>query len=230
MDPGKRHSSPPPLGTPLRFSPQNEPGTIEEDKMIDVNTRPLSSTKSVRVKRAKSAEQLKSNGRSPSPLNSSLHFYDEPAAGSSASKKARIAWGSAGEGMEKAPSRNDTLETISNGNSDSEIRDLGTSYTQSNSPQNISSISSFREHDEETLSVLNISFPPSTTPTLGVSRSVSPPESQLERYTSLVENAIVANMVTPLSKDWKRNTHNFLPKDLRHNFKETLDDLDKVEY
>ena len=44
-----------------------------------------------------------------------------------------------------------------------------------------------------------------------------------------MENAIVANMVAPLSKEWKRKTHDFLPKDLRQNFKETLDDLDKVE-
>lgn len=219
------HTSPPLVDPPSRFSPQHEHDPTEGERKIDLNTSPLSSSKPPRVKRAKSAEQLlKSNGRSPSPPSSSLHYNEEAVSESPASKKAKVAWSSAGQGRTKEPSRNETIETISNGHTESEIHDLGGSY----SPQNISSMSSFREYDEETLSVLNISFPPSTTPTLGLSRSVSPPESQLERYSSLVENAIVTNMVAPLSKEWKRKTHDFLPKDLRQDFKETLDELDKV--
>ena len=227
----KGHISPPLVGSPSRFSPQNEQVPIVEgEKKIDINMRSLSGTKAPRVKRAKSAELFKSNGRSPSPPSSSLHFHEEPvSSGASESKKAKVAWGSAGQDRMKDLSRNESIETVSNGHTDSDIHDLGGSYTQSSSPQNISSVSSFREYDEDTLSVLNISFPPSTTPTLGLSRSVSPPESQLERYSSLVENAIVANMVAPLSKEWKRKTHDFLPKDLRQDFKETLDELDKVK-
>ena len=225
----KGHVSPPLVSPPRSFSPQNEQDAVEGERKIDVDTSPLSSSKPPRVKRAQSAEQLKSNSRSPSPLSSSLHYNEQSISESPDAKKAKVAWGSSGQGRTKDPSRNETIETISNGHTDSEFHDLGGSYTQSNSPQNISSISSFREHDEETLSVLNISFPPSTTPTLGLSRSVSPPESQLERYSSLVENAIVTNMVAPLSKEWKRKTHDFLPKDLRHDFKETLDELDKVK-
>lgn len=226
----KGHVSPPLVGTPAHFSPQSEQGPIVEgEKKIDINTKPLSGTKPPRVKRAKSAELFKSNGRSPSPPSSILHFNEETVSEASASKKAKVAWGSAERGRLKDLSRNESDETISNGQTDSDIHDLGRSYTQSSSPQNISSVSSFRDHDEETLSVLSISFPPSTTPTLGLSRSVLPPESQLERYSSLVENAIVASMVAPLSKEWKRKTHDFLPKDLRQDFKETLDELDKVK-
>ena len=45
-----------------------------------------------------------------------------------------------------------------------------------------------------------------------------------------VENAILTSMVAPLSKEWKKKTHEFLPKTLRYDFKETLDELDKVCY
>lgn len=48
------------------------------------------------------------------------------------------------------------------------------------------------------------------------------------RYYSLVENAIGVHMVAPLSEEWKRNTHNFVPQKLRESFKETLRQLDKV--
>jgi len=224
----KGHTSPPLVGLPKKWSPQNEQDTSEAERKIDIDTSPLSSSKPPRVKRPQSAEQfVKSNGRSPSPQGSGLHHYGEPMPESPDSKKAKVAWG--GQGRVTESSRNETIdtETISNGHTDMEIHDIGGSYTVTSSPLNISSVLSFREHDEETLSVLNISFPPSTTPTFGLSRAVSPPESELERYSSLVEKAIMSNMLAPLSKEWKRKTHDFLPKSLKQDFKETLDELDK---
>ena len=230
----KGHTSPPLVGQSTSLSSQHEHDTAEGERTIDVNTSPLSSSKPPRVRKAHSAGQLNSNSRSPSPSSSSVHHNEEYLSDSPASKKAKVAWGSAEQGRWKDLNGNESIEseTISNGPTDSEIRDgLRGSCTQLlNSPQNISSVSSFREYDEDTLSVLNISFPPSSTPTFGLSRAVSPPESQLERYSSLVENAIVTNMVAPLSKEWKKKTHDFLPKGLRQDFKETLDELDKVSY
>lgn len=223
----KGHTSPPLVGPPRKWSPQNEQDTSEAERKIDIDTSPLPSSKPSRVKRSQSAEQfVKSNGRSPSPQGGSLH--GESTSESPDSKKAKVAWG--GQDRVIETSRNETIdtETISNGHTDLEIHDIGGSSTVASSPLNISSVSSFREHDEETLSVLNISFPPSTTPTFGLSRAVSPPESELERYSSLVEKAIISNMVAPLSKEWKKKTHDFLPKSLKQEFKETLDELDKV--
>lgn len=225
----KGHTSPPLVGRPRKWSPENEQDTSEAERKIDIDTSPLSSSKPPRVKRSQSAEQfVKSNGRSPSPQGSNLYHYGESMSESPDPKKAKIAWG--GQGRMTEASRIETIdtETISNGHTDSEIHDIDGSYTVTSSPLNISSVSSFREHDEETLSVLNISFPPSTTPTFGLSRAVSPPESELERYSSLVEKAIMSNMVAPLSKEWKKKTHDFLPKPLKQDFKETLDELDKV--
>ena len=223
----KGHTSPPLVGPPRKWSPQNEQDTSEAERKIDIDTSPLSSSKPPRAKRSQSPGQfVKSNGRSPSPQGSTLSHYGESMPESPDPKKAKVAWG--GQGRVTESSRNETIdtETISNGHMDSEIHDIGGSVTSS--PLNISSVSSFREHDEETLSVLNISFPPSTTPTFGLSRAVSPPESELERYSSLVEKAIMSNMVAPLSKEWKKKTHDFLPKPLKQHFKETLDELDKV--
>lgn len=225
----KGHISPPLVGSPTKFSPQNEQDMSAAERIIDVDASPLSSSKPPRVKRPQSAEQfVKSNSRSPSPQSSSSQHNGDSMSESPDYKKAKVAWG--GQGRMNEPSRIETIETMSNGHTEPEIHDLGGSYTLTNSPRNISSASSFRDHDEETLSVLNISFPPSTTPTFGLSRAVSPPESQLERYSSLVERAILAHMVAPLSKEWKRNTHDFLPKSLKQDFKETLDELDKVFY
>ena len=226
----KGNTSPPLVGPPRKWSPQNEQDTSEAERKIDIDTSPLSSSKPPRVKRSQSAGQfVRSNGHSPSPQGSSLYHYgDQSMPESPDPKKAKVAWGVQGRVTES--SRNETIDTdtISNGRTDLEIHDIGGSYTVMSSLMNISSVSSFREHDEETLSVLNISFPPSTTPTFGLSRAVSPPESELERYSSLVEKAITSNMVAPLSKEWKKKTHDFLPKPLKQDFKETLDELDKV--
>ena len=226
----KGHTSPPVSCQPSSLTHQ-EYDNSEGERIIDVNTSPLSSSKPPKVRRAYSAGR-----RSPSPSSSSIHQNEErsPLSNSPASKKAKIAWDSTDQGKSKEQSREENTsvdpELISNGHTDSHIHELTESNTQSNSPQNISSMSSFREYDEETLSVLNISFPPSTTPTLGLSRAVSPPETQRQRYSSLVENAILTSMVAPLSKEWKKKTHEFLPKTLRYDFKETLDELDKVCY
>ncbi|RMX56942.1 hypothetical protein pdam_00011068, partial [Pocillopora damicornis] len=106
--------------------------------------------------------------------------------------------------------------------------DVDTSPLSSSKPPRVKRPQSVEEeHDDETLSVLNICFPPSTTPTFGLSRSVSPLESERERYNSLVEKAIHTSMVAPLSREWKKKTHDFLPKSLKQDFKETLDALDK---
>ena len=231
----KGQTSPPGSGQPSTLSHQ-EYDNSEGERIIDVNASPLSTSKPPKVRRAYSAGQ-KATRRSASPSSSSIHQNEDksPLSNSPASKKAKIAWDSTDQGISKEQSREENTsvdpELISNGHTDSHIHELTESNTQSNSPQNIfSSMSSFREYDEETLSVLNISFPPSTTPTLGLSRAVSPPETQRQRYSSLVENAILTSMVAPLSKEWKKKTHEFLPKTLRYDFKETLDELDKVCY
>ena len=231
----KGHTSPPVSGQPSSLSHQEYDNSEGERIIIDVNTSPLSTSKPPKVRRAYSAGQ-KATRHSASPSSSSIHQNEErsPLSNSPASKKAKIAWDSTDQDISKEQSREENTsvdpELISNGHTDSHIHELTESNTQSNSPQNISSMSSFREYDEETLSVLNISFPPSTTPTLGLSRAVSPPETQRQRYSSLVENAILTSMVAPLSKEWKKKTHEFLPKTLRYDFKETLDELDKVCY
>ena len=228
----KGHTSLPVSGQPSTLS-QQEYDNSSGERIINVNTSPSSSSKPPKVRRAYSAEQ-KATRRSPSPSSSSIHEERSSLSNSPASKKAKVAWDSTDQDKSKEQYREESTsvdpEVISNGHTDSHIHELTESNTQSNSPQNISSMSSFREYDEETLSVLNISFPPSTTPTLGLSRAVSPPETQWERYSSLVENAILTSMVAPLSKEWKKKTHEFLPKTLRCDFKETLDELDKVCY
>lgn len=208
------------------MSPKNDQETSEGERKIDIHTSPLSSSKPLRVKRSQSADHVKSSTHSPSPQSSGLYHNEESVTESPDPKKEKVAWG--GQGRVNEPSRNETIETISNGHTDSEIHDLDGSYTVTSSPLNISSVSSSREYDEETLSVLSITFPPASTPTFGLSRAVSPPELELERYSSLVEKAILSNMVAPLSKEWKKNTHDFLPKSLKQDFKETLDELDKV--
>ena len=93
----KGHTSPPLVGPPRKWSPQNEQDTSEGEKKIDIDTSPLSSSKPPRVKRPQSAEQsVKSNGHSPSPQGSSLHHYGESMSESPDSKKAKVAWGGQG--------------------------------------------------------------------------------------------------------------------------------------
>ncbi|XP_066284547.1 dynein axonemal heavy chain 3-like isoform X3 [Branchiostoma lanceolatum] len=79
-----------------------------------------------------------------------------------------------------------------------------------------------REYDEETLAVLGIIFPPSTFPTIGLSRPSSPEEKDLDRYTSLIDNAINPDMVAPLSEECIQNTYSYIPQDLREAQAETL--------
>lgn len=223
----KGHTSPPLVGTP--FVPQNEQDNSDVDTKIGINIRPLSSCEPPAVKRARSAEQLKSNSRSPSPPISSLPLSRKTLPDSHDSRKPKVAWDFVEKDRAHYTNESDiTRETYSNGQTDSNIQDLDRGLSSSDIPQN-TPLPSFREHDEETLSVLNLRFPPSTTPTLGLSQSVLPPESQLERYYSLVENAIIANMVAPLNNEWKKKTHDFLPKDLRESLKNTLEELDKVK-
>lgn len=220
----KGHSSPPHMGSPTKLSPQNEQETPEGGRQIDVDASPLSSSKPPRVKRPQSVEEfVKSNSCSPSPQSSGMHYNNKSLSESPDFRTAKLAW--EGQSRMTEPSRNET--EISNGYTDSVLQDFVESCTLTAS-QNVSSMYSFREYDDETLSVLNICFPPSTTPTFGLSRSVSPLESERERYNSLVEKAIHTSMVAPLSREWKKKTHDFLPKSLKQDFKETLDELDKV--
>ncbi|CAH3114243.1 unnamed protein product [Pocillopora meandrina] len=211
------------MGSPTKLLPQNEQETPEGGKQIDVDASPLSSSKPPRVKRPQSVEEfVKSNSCSPSPQSSGMHYNNKSLSESPDFRTAKLAW--EGQSRMTEPSRNET--EISNGHTDSVLQDFVESCTLTAS-QNVSSMYSFREHDDETLSVLNICFPPSTTPTFGLSRSVSPLESDRERYNSLVEKAIHTSMVAPLSREWKKKTHDFLPKSLKQDFKETLDALDK---
>ena len=223
----KGHISPPLVGT--SSVPQNEQGNSEFDTKIGINIGPSSSVEPPAVKRARSAEPLKSSSRSPSPPITSLPLSRKTLPESPDSRKPTVAWDFPEEDRAYYTTDSDiTRETYSNGHTDSNIQDLDRGLSSSDIPQN-TPLPSFREYDEETLSVLNLRFPPSTTPTLGLSQSVLPSESQLERYYSLVKNAIVANMVAPLNNKWKKETHDFLPKTLRESFKNTLEELDKVK-
>ena len=217
------YGSPP--GDHIADNEWDTPGTSDGSKKIDIDTSPISNTtKPLRFGRPWSAEHFpaKSNAHLASPHTNSSRTNGEIVIDSSVSKKTRVAWG--GPGTTEAPTVVERGETIPGHHYKPENRDRGTLRpTETTSPGDFP-----REHDKETLSILRISFPPSTTPTLGLTRAVRPPQSQLQRYSNLIENAIGNNMVAPLSRLWKNNTHNLLSRELRQDFKEVMDELDEV--
>lgn len=83
-------------------------------------------------------------------------------------------------------------------------------------------------HEPDCQAVLDICFPSNGNPTLGLPRSVAPHDSQLDRYTSLVDNSIPDHMVAPISKMMVDGTHRNVPKQLMERFKSFLKDLDDV--
>ena len=134
-----------------------------------------------------------------------------------------------GLGRPKSATTSSSSSSLSNGHhipSENQNETFHETRSPGDIPSSLSQVS--RDHDEETLSVLGITFPLATTPTLGLPRAVLPPESEQKRYYSLIEGSISSNMVAPLSKEWKKKTHEFLAKSLRQEFKETLDEIDKV--
>lgn len=86
----------------------------------------------------------------------------------------------------------------------------------------------FTMHDPESLSALEISFPPNSNATFGLPRSVVPPETYADRYCSLVQNSIPDYMVAAISEQLVVGTHSMVPRFLVMNFKGLVKDLDKV--
>eukprot|EP00795_Rhopilema_esculentum_P000293 gene293-9945_t len=86
----------------------------------------------------------------------------------------------------------------------------------------------FTEHDPESMSVIEISFPSNMNPTFGLPRSVTPHEPDLERYSKLIESSIADHMVAPISDELVAGTHRNLPKPLIKNFKGVLKELDEA--
>ena len=196
----------------------------EASKRVSLDASYLSDSKPPRLKRVNSAHAHSTPSKSPG--DSGYYDHNEVLSHSATSKQTKIAW------AKHAPTGNsyatDTIDdTISLGFMISEAQDIN---ENSISP-GYSTIPAFqdpREYDAESLSVLSINFPPATTPTFGLPRAVVPPDSQVKRYYSLVDNAIADQMVAPLSKEWKKKTHDFLPKHLRDEYKDTLVLLDEV--
>ncbi|CAH2277605.1 Hypothetical predicted protein [Pelobates cultripes] len=84
-----------------------------------------------------------------------------------------------------------------------------------------------REHDAPTRAVINVSFPPSTYSTHGLSRPGTPSKEHVERYYWLIEDSIDPCMVTPLSAKWLQGIYSHIPVELRKVWNKSLQDLTK---
>ncbi|XP_076448252.1 dynein axonemal heavy chain 3-like [Babylonia areolata] len=86
------------------------------------------------------------------------------------------------------------------------------------------------EHDPETEAALDVVFPTWYYSTHGLSRPSSPEPHNIERYYNLMEKAIAADMVGPITQDTLNGVYSFVPSDLRLRFtqatKEFLDEMD----
>ena len=112
-------------------------------------------------------------------------------------------------------------------------RYLSSGVTKSQIPSQMGRTETFSEcdftlHDPDSLSVLDISFPSNSNSTFGLPRSVTPADSEIERYMKLVENSIADHMVAPISNKLVAKTHENVPKQLMKNFKSIVKDLDEV--
>lgn len=110
---------------------------------------------------------------------------------------------------------------------------LSSGVTKSQIPSQMGRAETFSDcdftlHDPDSLSVLDISFPSNSNPTFGLPRSVTPADSEIERYMKLVENSIADHMVAPISNELVAKTHENVPKQLMKNFKSIIKDLDEV--
>jgi hypothetical protein len=84
-------------------------------------------------------------------------------------------------------------------------------------------------HDALTLEVLQAEFSAPSRSTYGLPRAASPENTRsLQRYWTLINNAIEPNVVTPLSNAWIQNTHCFVPVELRDRFVNILEGITKV--
>lgn len=151
------------------FSPTRVKGTksevdTTESKEIGLDSSVLSHTKPPKLKRVQSA------GHAESLYSSDIRdsgYHGDGESGSPYSKRTRVAWGS----TQGAPvSTNEDL-----------IEDLETDHKDTELNGNTSLPVIGRDYDEATIAVLNINFPPASTPTLGLPRAVNPPESQEKR-------------------------------------------------
>lgn len=160
--------------SPTRGMRSKSEADPSETKEIGLDSSVLSHNKPPRLKRVQSAGHAES--RTPATLSdvrdSGFHGFDEAFSESPSSKRTRVAWGST-QGVtkstiEETPAEMDTTHK--------------TPDTQANGFHGDPSVANDgREYDEETISVLNIVFPPASTPTLGLPRAVAPPESQEKR-------------------------------------------------
>lgn len=192
-------------------------------KRVSLDTSHLSDSKPPKLKRVSSAHGTVRKSASRATTGVDSGYYDHDELTSQSPKQTKLAW------TKPAAETSHVTKTVD--------RTLSTSFSVSESHQEDTAspadsttptTQDSREYDAITLSVLRIHFPPATTPTLGLPRPALPPESQAQRYYNLVENAISDQMVAPLSKEWRKKTHDFLPKNLRNLYKETLNILDEV--
>ena len=212
----KGYVSPTHVSPPRSLGLQSGHDVLDCDRQTDVGSSPFSNSKPPRLRRAQSAGLF---GRHP---DSGYHANDDDT-----SEVKSTPW--SGLGRPKSATTSSSSSSLSNGHhipSENQNETFHETRSPGDIPSSLSQVS--RDHDEETLSVLGITFPLATTPTLGLPRAVLPPESEQKRYYSLIEGSISSNMVAPLSKEWKKKTHEFLAKSLRQEFKETLDEIDKV--
>lgn len=157
------------------ISPTRVKGTkseldASENKEIGLDSSTLSHNKPPKLKRVQSA------GQTESLVSSDVRdsgFHGDGESGSPHSKRTRVAWGSY-QGA-AISTNDDVLEDL-----ETELKDVTEEATNSAPAVND------RDYDEETIAVLNIKFPPaSLTPTLGLPRAVTPPESQAKRYKNI---------------------------------------------
>jgi hypothetical protein len=158
---------------------KSEVDASESNKEIGLDSSVLSHNKPPRLKRVQSAGHAESRTpvsisdvRDSGMRDSGFHGTDDHSE-SPNSKRTRVAWDSS-RGVTKStcdetPVDIDSLHKIAETQSNGYQGDVSTT------------INDGREYDEESISVMSISFPPSSTPTLGLPRAVAPPESQEKR-------------------------------------------------
>ena len=195
---------------------KQSPG-LGSSKRVNLDISHFSDSKPSKLMRANSAH-CKSPTRSTTGIDNG--YYDHDELSNQSPKQIKVAWNKPVESSSVNEKADRTIST-----SLSVFENIA-SPADSSSPVSQDP----HEYDALTFSVLEIHFPPATTPTLGLPRPSVPPESQVKRYYSLVENAISDQMVAPLSKEWIKKTHDFIPKSLKIDFKETLDMLDEVRF
>jgi len=145
-----------------------------ESKEIGLDNSILSHGKPPKLKRVQSAgqaESLRSSGVHDSGYHGDGYHGDgDHGSGSPYSKRTRVAWGSTCTQGAAVSTNEDVIEDLETDLKEDKLRDDTLAHVIG------------QHYDKATLAVLNIRFPPASTPTLGLPRAVTPPESQQKRY------------------------------------------------